>query len=187
MTWFLALLGATTLFISVAILYRSYHVARDISLRDELTGLPNRRFFMSYLQQRAQNANKRGGFTLLNVDLNKFKAVNDSFGHDAGDALLIHVANILNVTLRASDVTGRIGGDEFLVVLDRCTDPKQVKQIIQKIETEFNRKPLHFREQQIFASLSIGYAICLQDDASTEALLFAADQSMYSAKKQSCN
>lgn len=183
LTWLLALLGAMTLFISMAALYRSYHVARDISLKDELTGLPNRRFFMSYLQQRAQNTKKRGGFTLLNVDLNKFKAVNDNFGHEAGDALLIHVADTLSGTLRSSDVIGRIGGDEFLVVLDRCTDSVRVKQIIQKIETVFSHQPLHWHEQDIVASLSIGYAICLQETVSTEALLLAADQAMYTAKK----
>lgn len=181
-TLLFAFLGALVIFISGLVLYRAYRIAHSISLKDELTGLPNRRFFMSFLQQRVQKSEKKGGFTLLNVDLNKFKAINDSLGHDAGDALLQHVAKVLKEVLRSSDFIGRIGGDEFLIVLDRCTEADRVKEIIVKIEAEFSRQPLYWKEKPIYASLSIGHAICLNDALSIKTLLAQADQSMYAVK-----
>lgn len=181
-TLFFTFLGTLAIFISGLVLYRAYRIAHSISLKDELTGLPNRRFFMSFLQQRVKKSEKNGGFTLLNVDLNKFKAVNDNLGHDAGDALLQHVAKVLKEVLRSSDFIGRIGGDEFLIVLERCTETERVTKIILKIEAEFSCQPLYWKEKPIYASLSIGYAICLNDILSIKTLLAQADQSMYAVK-----
>ncbi len=94
-----------------------------LASHDSLTDLPNREMFNGLLHQTIETAHRhQRRFAVLFVDLDRFKVINDSLGHDAGDMLLVEVANRLRSALRASDVVARLGGDEFVVILDECAE-----------------------------------------------------------------
>ena len=179
--------GFVLLYISLLLLIRAYRISHNASLEDELTHLPNRRYIMSYLE-RATDEKTGKDFVLLNIDLNGFKAVNDSFGHDAGDQLLKHIARFLRESVRKNDVVARIGGDEFLVVLEHISYPEEVKDHINQIKNYLHTHPMICNGQTITPSLSIGYATFLRHEPqSVETLLHTADQQMYQEKQASKN
>ncbi len=173
---------ALVLFVSALLLLRALSLARDASLQDELTKLPNRRFFMNYLGQRL-TGDKKSEFTLLNIDLNDFKAVNDTYGHDVGDHFLIHVSQLLRSSVRSSDFVARMGGDEFMIVLDRIAEPNKVDSLIEKLKLRCQSKPMCYQSQLIRPSLSIGSATRSTDSKiSIEELLAESDKKMYCDK-----
>jgi diguanylate cyclase (GGDEF)-like protein len=151
------------------------------AFHDGLTGLPNRLMFFEFLNKLVQNyrRNKRE-FTILFIDLNGFKEINDNYGHHVGDEILKHTATQLSSILRETDTVARLGGDEFAVLLPE-TSPSQAQRVIKSI-VETIKQPLIHNGQSLSVSASIGMAACPQDATSADELLNAADKRMYDVK-----
>lgn len=169
------------LFILLFSLYYAYRLAHLTSLQDHLTLLPNRRFATQLLNNLIQH---RTPFTILSLDLDKFKQVNDRFGHATGDALLQEVANRLIHSIRSADCACRISGDEFLLVLPRLSNLADIQRIIDKLTQHFSAQPFNAGHHQIPIHFSLGYAIYPQHADNLEALLNYADLAMYQHKQQ---
>lgn len=154
---------------------------------DPLTGLPNRRLFLDRLEQAVKHA-KRSCLPLsvLFMDLDGFKEVNDSLGHEAGDRLLSDVAERLTACVREGDTVARLGGDEFTVFLTAAKQREDVERVAQTI-IDALAMPFRIAQQPVQISVSIGIALYPQDASSPVALLEAADQAMYKAKKSDSN
>ena len=120
-------------------------------------------------------------FAIMFLDLDGFKKVNDSFGHDIGDVLLIHVAQLLKNAVRETDVVARLGGDEFVVLLHDVTDEAMVASVAEKIVLSVG-SPCQLEGIEISIGTSIGIAIYPRDGISREALLKVSDHAMYAAK-----
>jgi diguanylate cyclase (GGDEF)-like protein/PAS domain S-box-containing protein len=151
---------------------------------DALTGLPNRYHFQSYLTKALQDASREnhGRLVLLFIDLDHFKEVNDTLGHETGDKLLVLVAERIRSAIRASDFTARLGGDEFTALLKLTgTDNGQAERVAEKINDAL-RRPFSIGIEQINVSASIGLTIYPDDGQTVETLLKNADQAMYHAK-----
>jgi diguanylate cyclase (GGDEF)-like protein/PAS domain S-box-containing protein len=150
---------------------------------DLLTQIPNRRLFHDRLvhgikaAQRAQQS-----LSLLFIDLDNFKEINDSYGHNVGDRLLIQVANRLKQCVRETDTVARMGGDEFTVILSQIKDTAYTAKIAENI-IEKLAQPFMHDGQQLFISASIGVAIYPQDSIDAHELLRHADSAMYTAKR----
>ncbi|MBS3666665.1 GGDEF domain-containing protein [Halomonas boliviensis] len=154
---------------------------------DLLTGLPNRRLFLDRLEQEIKHAKRLGKpISLLFMDLDGFKQVNDSFGHEAGDRLLSVVAERLNVCVRESDTVARLGGDEFTVILTGVEQRKDVERVAQSI-VEALAMPFPIEPRPVHISVSIGISCYPQAASTPGALLEAADKAMYRAKKAGAN
>lgn len=153
--------------------------------RDHLTGLHNRMVFDETLQQALRHARryKRHG-AVLYIDLDDFKLINDSFGHQTGDLALQTVANTLTTLLRDTDTIARIGGDEFAVILDEV-DGIEAQLKADTIEKAINAQVITSQNQQVPVKASVGYHLFNGEDAllSMEDILAAADKSMYAAKQ----
>src|SRR4051794_471750 len=147
---------------------------------DSLTGLPNRRLLVDRLDQAISRASRTGvPVTLFYCDLDRFKAINDTYGHEAGDAVLQHVAARLQACLRPTDTITRLGGDEFVIL---CEDlPSQLRQPVATRIRDAVRQPLRHGSALLSVSVSVGsvHASAAQDPA---ALLRAADRAMYVEK-----
>jgi diguanylate cyclase (GGDEF)-like protein len=160
-----------------------YHLANY----DKLTNLPNRSLFLDRLDQSLKQSNRyKRKFALLFIDLDGFKSVNDTLGHNAGDKLLIKVAERLIGCVRGSDTVARLGGDEFTVLFTTITSSKNAKmgarKIIETLSVPFN---IEGHDTQIGAS--IGVSIYPDNGDNTELLLKKADDAMYLAKKEGKN
>ncbi|MFO7603048.1 MAG: diguanylate cyclase [Gammaproteobacteria bacterium] len=154
---------------------------------DLLTGLPNRRLFMDRLEQEIKHANRtRLTLSVLFMDLDGFKEVNDSLGHEAGDRLLTDVAKRLTDCVREEDTVARLGGDEFTVIITGAKHRSEVELVAQAIIDALAR-PFHIAQPPIQISVSIGITLYPQDAATPVALLEAADQAMYKAKNSGAN
>lgn len=154
---------------------------------DLLTGLPNRRLFLDRLKQEVKHA-KRSSLPLavLFMDLDGFKEVNDTLGHEAGDRLLSDVAERLDHCVREDDTVARMGGDEFTVILTGAKQHEDVELVCQHI-IDALAVPFPTAQKPVQISVSIGVAFYPQDATSPVALLEAADQAMYRAKKEGAN
>jgi len=132
----------------------------------------------------ALHASRRSGhgLALLFVDLDGFKAVNDSHGHAAGDAVLCTVARRLSQLIRASDSAARIGGDEFLLILAELPEPAAAMQIAQRV-VEMLAQPLDFHGQALQVGASVGIALYPEHGEDAETLRAAADAAMYAVKR----
>jgi diguanylate cyclase (GGDEF)-like protein/PAS domain S-box-containing protein len=150
---------------------------------DLLTGLPNRRLFLDRLEQEIKHA-KRSNLPLavLFMDLDGFKEVNDSFGHETGDLLLCEVTKRLSDCVREGDTVARMGGDEFTVILTGAKQRKDVEPVARAI-IDALATPFTVAGKSIRISVSIGITFYPQDESSPATLLKAADQAMYTAKK----
>lgn len=149
---------------------------------DALTGLPNHRLLRDRLGEHCKQAQRHGsGLALLFLDIDRFKDVNDTLGHDAGDRLLTLAARRIGGALRSTDMAARQGGDEFLVLLDDVDDPNVAavvaRNIIDALSTPFN-----IGDHEVFVSASIGIALYPQDTEDTDTLIRYADQAMYAVK-----
>ena len=162
---------------------RSQHMQLQfLAEHDDLTGLYNRRAFEHQVEialARDLRSDSKAG--MLFIDLDKFKQINDTFGHDAGDVVLLATAERLKGLIRESDLVGRLGGDEFVVWLDLITDPAEVAKKAQQIVTEL-MLPIPYLEQQLQIGVSIGISIFPHDSNNLIGLLKAADLAMYQAK-----
>lgn len=154
---------------------------------DPLTGLANRSFFRNQLRK-AITMSKRGyfSFALLYFDLDEFKLINDTLGHDAGDELLIEVARRLKSRLRVDDLIARLGGDEFAVILSDIKDKMQAGQIAVDLQKTF-LQPVRLGRQEVLISSSIGITVAPDDGVDEELLLKHADLAMYEAKAKGKN
>lgn len=154
----------------------------SITFKDTLTGINNRESLLSVLDIKMELSNHENQLALLFVDLNKFKLVNDTYGHQQGDAVLVEAARRMKSILRANDLIGRYGGDEFLIVLERITD--ETAYAIAKKLNEILSRPYEIHGKTInFISGSIGIAMSPLDALSTTVLIEKADSAMYEAKK----
>ncbi len=163
-----------------------YHQAeeklRHLAERDALTGLANRVFFMDRLEHALDRIDRHGSLALLALDLDGFKNINDSLGHDAGDQLLIEVSKRLTKCVRNEDTVSRVGGDEFIILLEDLKQASVAAQVSEKV-LEALQKPVFISHQEVFISTSIG--ICFAVDggrASAKILLKQADMALYRAK-----
>ena len=159
---------------------------RRKALHDSLTNLANRALFLDHLK--AALARKRrnpsgNDFAVLFLDLDRFKLVNDSLGHSAGDALLVEIAGRIENSLRSSDVAARLGGDEFAVLLDAVESFPAALSATLRIQKEIAR-PIGGDSEQLYSSASIGIAFSDQSHQEADLILRNADIAMYRAKAQ---
>ena len=158
--------------------------ARHLALHDCLTALPNRNFFREQLDRAlAQTGPQRQALAVLYLDLDKFKPINDEYGHGVGDELLRIIAARLTRAVRADDIVSRMGGDEFACVLGGVTSQEQLGLLACKLLDAVSA-PLYIGNLALCVQPSIGIAIYPTDGATTEVLLKNADAAMYSAKRQ---
>jgi diguanylate cyclase (GGDEF)-like protein/PAS domain S-box-containing protein len=154
---------------------------------DTLTGLANRAMFNQRLTQALARAQRLATMAaVLFIDLDRFKVINDTLGHDAGDRLLMHLADRLRECLREGDTIGRQGGDEFVVLIEDVADPQQVAGVGQKI-LETVARPYFISDQEFHVTASIGISIYPEDGQDQQTLLKNADIAMYRAKEQGKN
>ena len=154
---------------------------------DALTGLANRVLFGIHLDHSLHKAvRNKGGFALLFLDLDGFKAVNDSMGHSAGDQLLQCVSQRLEECIRDEDTAARFGGDEFTVILQDVKQSTDAESIAAKIINTIS-EPVVFGDQSISVSTSIGISLYPEDGVNSEELLHAADSAMFRAKSRGKN
>jgi diguanylate cyclase (GGDEF)-like protein/PAS domain S-box-containing protein len=154
------------------------------ALHDPLTGLPNRTLVLDRIGQAlARSARHDWSVAVLFFDVDRFKIVNDSLGHGAGDALLVLVVDRLQALLRPGDSMSRLGGDEFLVVCEEVDGLDQARHLAERLSAAF-RAPFNLGEREMFATASMGIAVGRSPDATSESLLRDADAAMYKAKER---
>ena len=154
---------------------------------DELTGLPNRRMLRDRLDQALKRCKRDGArVAVLFIDLDLFKEVNDSLGHDKGDLLLIEAAQRICRNVRESDTVARQGGDEFMVILPELEDERRVEQIAQAMVNTLSERFL-LGEDEAYISASVGIATYPDDATEIEGLFKCADQALYYAKTSGRN
>lgn len=156
---------------------------KDDALYDTLTGVPNRSYFMDVLERTFSQRKRKGesSFAVLFLDLDRFKDVNDTFGHAVGDQLLGVVARRIEDTLRPGDVVARLAGDEFCVLLSEIHESMDATRIARRIQESFT-KPMPINGREIEVSVSIGIAVSEPEIADPETILRNADAAMYRAK-----
>jgi diguanylate cyclase (GGDEF)-like protein len=153
------------------------------ALHDELTGLPNRALFWEHLSHRMELADRRQtGFAVLFLDVDDFKVVNDTQGHAAGDQLLVAVAARLRAVLRAGDTAARVGGDEFVVLLDDVATKEAAIAAAERL-SEALRAPYEVGTDRRIATASIGIAVGPDGLETADDVVAAADAAMYDAKR----
>jgi diguanylate cyclase (GGDEF)-like protein/PAS domain S-box-containing protein len=163
-----------------------------LAYHDVLTGLPNRKSFYQHLGDRLAQSDhhtrgerrvKGSKWAILFLDLDKFKYVNDTLGHDVGDELLKIVATRLQHCVRKTDYTFRLGGDEFTILLDNLTRDTDVAKVAQKIHDELAR-PYSIHDHELHITVSIGISLYPTDGEDMETLIKYADMAMYAAKEE---
>jgi diguanylate cyclase len=193
---------STIVIATLALLYRTYLErtrAHDYALgqatdklqhsamHDALTDLPNRLLLAERLAQAIARADELGTrFATLLIDLDHFKAVNDSLGHAAGDELLMEVARRLRSAVRSSDTLARFGGDEFVLLLNDVSAVTEIEGVIRSV-CECLTRPIDLGDLEVHVSLSVGVSLYPSDGADRETLLKHADVAMYQAKRAGRN
>jgi diguanylate cyclase (GGDEF)-like protein len=153
-----------------------------LAFHDTLTGLPNRALFADRLQQALARAERHHlPLAVMFLDLDNFKVVNDSIGHEAGDQLLIAVADRLRACLRPEDTIARFGGDEMAVLVEALANPREAVDVAERIAASL-RAPISLSGHELFITASIGIALGTPGDEDAEGLLRKADLAMYRSK-----
>lgn len=170
------------------ILLRNSVAEREIqhlATHDELTGLPNRRLLLEHLEQSLRRCIRhKSKLILLNLDLNGFKPINDKYGHKAGDEVLVKVAQRLSGLMRASDLVARIGGDEFVVLVEDAAEGEgNTQALLHKIHADLECPVLLHNSIEVGISASIGVAIYPDDGQDADSMLRYADAAMYKEKR----
>lgn len=155
---------------------------KQSATHDLLTGLPNRLLFLDRLNQ-AILKSKRSAHTfgLVFIDLDHFKRVNDNFGHEVGDQILQAVANRLTATLRAEDTVSRMGGDEFILLINHLSQPKDLQPVVKKVLQNLSH-PYQVEEHSLMCTVSMGIALFPTGGSTSQELIRNADRAMYKAK-----
>ncbi len=154
---------------------------------DSLTNLPNRILFLDRLKQAIQIGKRYNNYlAVLFIDLDHFKEINDSLGHNIGDKLLVEVAKRMKSVLRASDTLSRFGGDEFTIIVNYINKVEDLSRIIQTIMDLF-KKPIKIENNTLYVNMSIGISIYPNDAKEVNDLLKHADAAMYKAKESGRN
>ncbi len=157
------------------LLYKASH--------DVLTGLPNRALFMDRVEHALARIQRSGGqIAVMFLDLDGFKAINDLYGHEQGDRLLVEIGRRLRTCARAGDTVARLGGDEFTILLEQVSHPSIAMEVAQRVR-ETLRYPIMLGEHVTTISPSIGIAISFERDDRADAMLHDADIAMYAAKR----
>lgn len=156
---------------------------KQLALHDPLTGFPNRAFFMEQLERAIKQVQRHPDylFAVLFIDLDRFKVINDSLGHQVGDQLLAAIAQQLHGLVRATDIVARLGGDEFVILLEPIEERKDAVRVANRIVQELN-SPIDLGNRQVFTSASIGIALSSPDYTQGTDILRDADIAMYRAK-----
>ncbi|MGB3205417.1 MAG: EAL domain-containing protein [Crinalium sp.] len=154
------------------------------ALHDNLTNLPNRNLLMERLELALKQAQRQTDylFAVMFIDLDRFKVVNDSLGHEVGDQLLVAIARKLETLIRASDIVARLGGDEFIILLDNLQDLNDAIRIADRICLELN-SPFLIENRQVFTTASIGIVFSSTHYQTGSELIRDADIAMYRAKE----
>lgn len=155
---------------------------KELAEKDQLTGLVNRTFFMDRLEQALRGVERFGPVALLYIDLDNFKHVNDSFGHDAGDYLLQVVADRLHKEIRDVDTMARIGGDEFNILLSNVTEGAAIRAIADKLLGAL-APPVEIKKRSLYVSCSIGIAVADTAGIDASQLQKQADVALYRSKQ----
>jgi diguanylate cyclase (GGDEF)-like protein/PAS domain S-box-containing protein len=159
---------------------RLHHLAHY----DQLTRVPNRYLLLDRVEHLvAQSERNKQTFALLYIDLDHFKSINDTRGHAFGDQVLIETARRLKQAVRNSDTIARIGGDEFVILLENTSDEKDVSAMVEVLTKKLNRT-FTFNDEDYEISCSIGVAIYPYEGTTTDTLLAVADKAMYKAKHE---
>ena len=154
---------------------------------DELTGLYNRRFFMKAVQVELERAKRYGqGFSLVMLDIDNFKSVNDTYGHGVGDAALQQVSHVMQERLRQVDVLGRLGGEEFCMILPG-TVPEGAFKLAEEMRKKIEETPFKLCGRDIYLTVSLGVTAYHEGITGVEMLLKMADKAMYKAKDSGKN
>jgi len=154
-----------------------------LAYRDNLTGLPNRLLFADRLEQAVKRSERsRTSMALMLVDIDDFKLVNDSFGHDAGDKLIKAVGDLISKSLRRADTIARLGGDEFAVIIEGIDGPDDAISIADNLTTILEHN-VRLDDQETYTSASIGIAVYPEDGNDARTLLKNADTAMFRAKE----
>jgi diguanylate cyclase (GGDEF)-like protein/PAS domain S-box-containing protein len=157
---------------------------QQLALFDSLTGLANRRLFIDRLNQSIIAAKRHQNLTaLLFLDLDQFKRINDTLGHDVGDVLLTEIANRLKACVRAQDTVARLGGDEFTILLNDVPESSAVTHVAKNILGSLKR-PMKINKNEIIISTSIGITLFPGDGEDVDVLMKNADLALYRAKEQ---
>jgi len=168
----------------LVMLVRLYHASEGEAMHDQLTGLPNRRLMIERINQLAALHERSGiGFALYFIDLNGFKAINDNFGHVAGDAVLVEVGRRLIQVVRSSDTVARTGGDEFMVLQPGVKSDAAAKTVAEKMGAALG-VPFQYRFEPIDISAAIGVSIYPEDTDTVDKLIMIADDRMYDHKAE---
>ena len=155
----------------------------NLAYQDCLTSIPNRRLFEERLQQAVIRSKRTGrAFALLYADLDQFKKINDTWGHNTGDKVLEVVALRLRAIIREEDTVARLGGDEFAIILPEVGTRKNTELVRAKLVNKLNA-PFTIDHRQLNIDCSIGYSLYPDDSKDTKRLLTLADQNMYTYKK----
>jgi diguanylate cyclase (GGDEF)-like protein len=158
-----------------------------LASHDGLTSLPNRETFNELLHHAIEAARRyQRRFAVLFIDLDRFKIINDSLGHEAGDILLVEIATRLRQSLRSSDIVARLGGDEFVVILEEAGNNHEVAQIARELLSVLSR-PLQLSGHECHTTASIGIAMYPDDGVDVHTLTKNADMAMYLAKEDGKN
>jgi diguanylate cyclase (GGDEF)-like protein/PAS domain S-box-containing protein len=154
------------------------------ALHDALTGLANRQYLTERLHQALELVERRRHeVAVLFCDLDEFKDINDTFGHDIGDEVLIEVADRISAVLRASDTAARLGGDEFVVLCEDIDDRVEAFQIVERIRRSV-AEPVTYGDLRLHVTMSVGVAFAGSGDADLSRLLREADRNMYREKRR---
>ncbi len=182
-----ALATAVVLLIIVWIVNRFQRRLEVLATTDELTRLHNRRHFMDLAQREAALAKRYGHqVSFLLIDVDHFKRVNDTYGHDTGDQVLRMMADTFRECLREVDILGRYGGEEFVVLLPQ-TDPEEAYQAAERLRETIANKRISTAHGSVACTVSVGMVTASSDEADLFLLLKKADQAMYQAKDQGRN
>jgi len=161
-----------------------YKTQKELSITDQLTGIINRRGFIILANtelERSRRFNKP--LSILYIDLDNFKTVNDNFGHDVGDKLLCRVVKTIKDNIRSFDIFSRLGGDEFIILLPE-TSPESARSVADKLKNVVYKKMKYYNWP---VSISIGLAIYKKQPDTVEELIKISDQLMYAAKQEGKN
>jgi diguanylate cyclase (GGDEF)-like protein len=165
----------------------AYQQLQHMARTDALTGVASRGSFQQSLEQSIREAQRsRAKLVLVVLDVDHFKAVNDQYGHDAGDQALRHICNSLSSRLRATDTLGRLGGEEFGLLL-RNTDGQGAEPLVETLREQLCSQPMRYGNQEISLSATFGLAEWPADGSTAEQLYRCADQRLYRGKEMGRN